>query len=181
MITKHKKAGSPRSPRTPVDSPGAKIGADKTFEGGGEMGSLMRSFDWSKTALGPVSGWSQVLKAMVGVVLRSPAPMYLAWGPELVQFYNDAYRLSLGAAHPILGQPAKESWVDVWDLLGPKLAAALSGQPANWSDDQPVLLERQGFREETYFKAAFIPAPDETSASGIGGVLAISTETTEQV
>ena len=166
---------------TLVGPPGPKASTDRVFDGGGEMGSLMRSFDWSKTALGPVSGWSQALKTMIGVVLRSPAPMYLAWGPELVQLYNDAYRPLAGAVHPMLGQPAKESWVDIWHIIGPMFTASLAGQPATWSEDQPLLLDRKGFLEETYFKAAFIPVPDETTASGIGGVLSTLIETTEQV
>lgn len=158
----------------------SKTSTDKLFDGGGEMGSLMRAFDWSKTALGPVSGWSQALKTMVGVVLRSPAPMYLAWGPQLVQLYNDAYRPQIGAMHPILGQPAHESFADFWHIVEPNYAAPLAGKPATWSEEQPLLLNRKGFVEETYFKAAFIPVPDET-ASGIGGVLIVPIETTEQV
>ncbi len=151
------------------------------FDGGGDMGSLMRSFDWSKTALGPVSGWSQALQTMVGVLLRSPSAMYLAWGPQLVQFYNDAYRPVLGGMHPILGQPAKEYWAGIWHMIGPKYAASLAGQPSTWSEDQPLLLDRKGFLEETYFKSAYSPVPDQTTASGIGGVLASVIETTEQV
>ncbi len=150
------------------------------FDGGGEMGSLMSSVDWSKTALGPVSGWSQALATMVGVVLRSPAAMYLAWGPRLVQLYNDAHRPLVGAVN-LMGLPANESWADVWHLLEPKYAAALAGHPAIWGEDQPLPIDRRGFVEEAYFKAAFIPVPDETTPSGIGGVLVISTETTEQV
>ena len=160
------------------DPSGTPVGG--IFDGGGEMGSLMRSFDWSKTALGPVSGWSQALKTMVGLVLDSPSPMYLVWGPELVQFYNDAYRPLVGTVHP-LGQPAKESWADVWHLVGPTYAASFSGQAATWSEDQPLMLERRGFLEETYFKGAFTPVRDETTASGIGGVFVTPTETTEQV
>ena len=167
----------PDDPGTLVGAPGPKASTGSTFDGGGEMGSLMRSFDWSKTALGPVSGWSLALKTMIVVVLRSPISMHFAWGPELMQFYNDPYRPGLGARHPVLGQPAKESWADVWHLLGPKYAAGLAGQPATWSEDQPLLLERKGFHEETFFRAAFISVPDETTASGIGGVLASVVET----
>ena len=181
MIRNHESDVLDDPSRTLVGPSGPKASTDRMFEGGGEMWSLMRSFDWSKTALGPVSGWSQALKTMIGVVLRGPAPMYLAWGPELVQLYNDAYRPLAGAVHPMLGQPAKESWADIWHIIGPTFAASLTGQPATWSDDQPLLLDRKGFLEETYFKAAFIPVPDETTASGIGGVLSTLIETTEQV
>ena len=168
--------------RTLVGPRGPKASTDRLFEGGGEMGSLMRSFEWSKTALGPVSGWSQALKTSVGIVLRSPAPMHLYWGPQFVQLYNNAYRPMAGAKHPTsMGQPGRECWPEIWHIVGPKYVASLAGQPATWSEDQPLLLDRKGFLEVTYFKAAFIPVPDETTASGIGGVLTTLIETTEQV
>jgi len=110
-------------PGTPAGTPGPNASADRTFDGGGEMGALMRSFDWSKTALGPVSGWSQALKTMVGVLLRGPSAMYLTWGPQLVQLYNDAYRPIMGAKHPeVMGQAAKESWAEIWHLVEPSFA-----------------------------------------------------------
>ena len=57
----------------------------------------------------------------------------------------------------------------------------MAGQPVTWSGGQPLLLDRKGFFEETYFTTAYCPVPDETTASGFGGVLSIVTETTEQV
>ncbi|WP_217452266.1 hypothetical protein [Mucilaginibacter humi] len=67
------------------------------LQGGGEMGQLTREFDWSKTVLGPPEGWSQSLLTTISIILNSRFPMFLWWGPELIQFYNDAYRPSLGA------------------------------------------------------------------------------------
>jgi hypothetical protein len=61
---------------------------------GGDMGALMRSIDWAKTPLGPVSGWSHALKTTVGLLLRNRFPLLLWWGPQFVQLYNDAYRRS---------------------------------------------------------------------------------------
>ena len=160
----------------------AKISTDRMFDGGGEMGSLMRSFDWSKTALGAVSGWSPALRTMVGVVLRGPAPMYLVWGAQFVQIYNDLYCPVAGTRHPMLmGTPGSEGWAETWLIVEPTYAAALAGQPATWSEDQPLLLNRKGFVEEAFFKGAIIPVPDETTASGIGGVFTTLTETTAQV
>jgi hypothetical protein len=66
------------------------------FVGSGEMAERCRSFDWGTTALGPTSSWSPSLRTTVGIVLESRNPMFLWWGPELVQLYNDAYRPSLG-------------------------------------------------------------------------------------
>ena len=89
--------------------------------GGGEMGALMRSLDWSKTLLGPVSSWPQSLRTAVSILLASRFPMLIHWGPELVQFYNDSFRPILGAnKHPgALGQPAYPWWTEIWDLLTP--------------------------------------------------------------
>jgi hypothetical protein len=81
------------------------------FVGGGEMGALMRSTDWSKTKLGPVEQWPTSLRTMLGVVLGSRFPMLLWWGPDLLHLYNDGYRPMLTDKHPAsLGAPgARES------------------------------------------------------------------------
>ena len=160
----------------------AETTADVLFAGPGEMRALCRAHDWSKTALGPVSGWSQAFKTIIGVVLRGPAPMYLVWGAQFVQIYNDLYCPVAGTRHPrLLGSTGREGWAETWPFVEPTYAAALAGQPATWSDDQPLLLNRKGFVEEAFFKGAIIPVPDETTASGIGGVFTTLTETTAQV
>ncbi len=41
------------------------------------MGELMRSVDWSETPIGPVSGWSQALRTMVGLVLKNKFPILI--------------------------------------------------------------------------------------------------------
>ena len=153
------------------------------FAGGGEMGALMRSIDWSRTPVGRVSGWSQALRTTVGLLLRSRFPMLLWWGPRFVQFYNDAYVPIPGAKHPgAMGQSASECWAEIWHIIGPMIEAPYSGQPATWSDDLSLLINRKGFLEETHFKVAYSPVPDETvQPTGVGGVLATVAETTEQV
>jgi hypothetical protein len=35
----------------------------------------------------------------VRLLLGSGYPMYIAWGPEFIQLYNDAYRPILGRLH----------------------------------------------------------------------------------
>ena len=179
METMHLDQGA-GAPSSPLDPDGSD---HSVFEQGGEMGAAMRALDWSKTAVGPVSGWSQALRTMIGVLLRSRFPMHLSWGPRLVQFYNDAYRPILGAKHPIsMGQPVSECWPEIWHIMEPIFAGPLSGQPATWSDDLLLLFDRKGFLEETHFKAAYSPVPDDTVAStGIGGVLATVAETSQQV
>ncbi len=147
------------------------------------MGALMRSIDWSKTAVGPVSEWSQALRTTVGLLLRNRFPLILWWGPEFTQFYNDTYRPILGDKHPrSMGQPASECWSEIWHVIGPMIEAPFSGLPATASNDLFLLINRRGFVEETHFKVAYSPVPDDTvQPTGIGGVLATVAETTEQV
>jgi PAS domain S-box-containing protein len=162
---------------------GAVDAGGDVLAGGGEMGALMRSVDWWRTPLGPASGWSQALRSTVALLLRNRFPMILWWGPEFIQLYNDAYRSIPGAKHPgSMGQRARECWAEIWHIIGPMIEAPFSGQPATWSDDLFVLIHRNGFLEETHFKVAYSPVPDETVLStGVGGVLATVAETTEQV
>ena len=162
---------------------GTAAEASEVLAGGGEMGALMRSIAWSETPLGPVSGWSQALRTTVGLLLRNRFPMLLWWGPRCVQFYNDAYVPIPGDKHPkAMGQVARECWAEIWHIIGPMVEAPLSGQPATWSDDLSLLINRKGFLEETHFKVAYSPVPDDTvPETGVGGVLATVAETTEQV
>jgi signal transduction histidine kinase len=150
---------------------------------GGEMGALMRSIDWAKTPLGPVDRWPQALRTTVGLLLRNRFPMLLWWGPKFVQLYNDAYRPIPGAKHPkSLGQTGSECWAEIWHIIGPMVEAPFRGEPATASDDLTLLLDRHGFLEETHFKVAYSPVPDETAQpTGIGGVLATVAETTAAV
>ena len=152
------------------------------FAHGGEMGALMQTIDWASTPLGPVSGWSQALRTMVGLLLRNRFPLLLWWGPRFVQLYNDAYRPIPGDKHPrSMGQPASECWSEIWHVIGPMIEAPFRGEPATWSDDLYLVINRKGFLEETHFKVAYSPVPDESVPSGIGGVLATVAETTEEV
>ena len=148
--------------------------------GGGEMGALMRSLDWSKTLLGPVSRWSQSLRTAVSILLASRFPMLIHWGPELVQFYNDGFRPILGdLKHPgALGQPAYPWWTEIWDVLTPMFERVLSGE-GTWYENQLILPNRNGYIEETYFTFSHSPIRDESGQ--VVGIFQAVTETTERV
>ena len=146
------------------------------------MGALIRSIDWSLTPLGPIDSWPQALRTTVGLLLANRFPMLLWWGPEYVQIYNDAYRPIPGAKHPrSMGQPARECWREIWDIIGPLIDTPYHGGPATWNDDILLVIDRHGFMEETHFTIAYSPVPDEAAPGGIGGVLATVTEITTQV
>src|SRR5688500_1523330 len=114
--------------------------------GGGEMGARVRSFDWSATALGPANEWSQSLKTAVRLLLDSRYPMFLWWGSDLINIYNDAYVPILGARHPeALGAPAPRIWFDIWDVVGPQTDTVLRKELATWNESVLLLMERYGF------------------------------------
>ncbi len=148
--------------------------------GGGEMGALMRSLDWSKTLLGPVSGWPQSLRTSVSTCLNSRFAILIWWGPDLVMLYNDAYRDIIAEKHPAaLGHPGRECWPEIWHIIGPMLEGVLQRGEATWSNDFLLLLERNGYPEECYFTFSYSPIRDESG--GIGGVFTPVAETTEHV
>ena len=92
--------------------------AAELFAGPGEMRALARAFDWASTPLGPVSSWSQSLRTTAGIVMESRNPMFLFWGPELVNLYNDGFLPILGEKHPAaMGQRAEECWSEAWPIV----------------------------------------------------------------
>ena len=98
----------------------------RLFPGTSEMARRMRAFDWSNNLLGPPQSWPQNLKTSVRVVLTSSHPMFVWWGEQLINLYNDGYAAFLYARHPAaLGQPASTVWPEIWDLVGPRVASAI--------------------------------------------------------
>ncbi|HET6575809.1 MAG TPA: ATP-binding protein [Fimbriiglobus sp.] len=160
-------------------APGRRPAAD-LLVGGGEMGERTRAFDWSKTPLGPVADWSQSLKTAVRIMLGSRYPMFIWWGRELTNLYNDAYIPMLGQRHPdALGRSAAATWSDIWDVVGPQADAVLTDGRSTWNEELLLIMERNQFLEETYFTYSYSPAPDD--AGGIGGVFCAVTEDTGRV
>ncbi|MGZ8510723.1 MAG: PAS domain S-box protein [Chitinophagaceae bacterium] len=152
------------------------------LQGGGEMGELICSKDWIKTPVGAIAKWPQSLRTTLGIIIKSKFPMFLWWGPELICFYNDAYRPSLGneGKHPsILGMPAKEAWPEIWDIIKPLIDQVLAGGEATWSEDQLVPIFRNGRIEDVYWTFSYSPVNDECGK--IAGVLVTCNETTDKV
>jgi PAS domain S-box-containing protein len=150
--------------------------------GGGEMGELTRAKDWSKTPVGEPENWPQSLRTTLGIVLNSKFPMFLWWGPELICFYNDAYRLSLGESgkHPdILGVRAEEAWPEIWEIIKPLIDQVLAGGESTWAEDQLIPIFRNGKLEDVYWTFSYSPVNDESNK--IAGVLVTCTETTGKV
>ncbi len=147
--------------------------------GGGEMGALIRSKDWSATPLGPIESWPQSLRTAVSICLNSNFPISLAWGPERIQIYNDGYWPITGDKHPhSMGQDFTECWASAWPVIGDAFDTALAGG-RTFLENQRMFLDRYGYLEETFFTFSFSPIRDETG--GIGGLFHPVTETTAKM
>jgi signal transduction histidine kinase/CheY-like chemotaxis protein len=155
--------------------------AVEALAGGGEMGGLVRAFDWSATALGPIAAWPRSLRTIVGILLTTRHPMFLWWGPGLIQFYNDGYRASLGPErHPsALGQPGPACWAEVWDTVGPQIRFVLETGDSTWHEDHLVPITRGGRLQDVFWSYSYSPVRDDEGE--IRGVLATVQETTRRV
>jgi signal transduction histidine kinase len=144
------------------------------------MGALIRSTDWSKTAIGPVERWPQSLRTAVSILLESRFPMYIAWGPDFVQLYNDGYRPILGSTkHPdAMGRSTRETFAEIWHIIGPMFEGVMQGRAVALTDFL-LPLDRHGFTEECYFICSYSPIRDESTQ--VAGVLVTVTETTNRV
>ncbi|MEO8165352.1 MAG: PAS domain-containing protein, partial [Betaproteobacteria bacterium] len=146
----------------------------------GEMAARIREFNWPETALGPIDAWPQSLRLAVGICLNSRFPMFVWWGPELINLYNDTYAPILGKRHPdALGKPARTIWGDVWEAVGPQADAVMQRGEASWNERVLLTMERHGYPEETYFTWSYSPIYDE--AGGIGGVFCACFEETPRI
>jgi PAS domain S-box-containing protein len=146
--------------------------------GGGEMGALMRAHDWSFNPLGRPETWPQSLRTAVRLLLNTNHPMFIWWGPQLIQFYNDAYRQTLGPErHPsALGQGGRECWAEIWPIIGPQIEQVMNGGGATWHENQLVPVTRHGGLQEVYWTYGFSPIDED---DGIGGVLVVCRDVTE--
>ena len=146
---------------------------------GGEMGAHMRATDWSATVLGPTEGWPALLKSMVRVMLSSSHPMFLWWGPDLIQFYNDAYSRTMGSErHPsALGQRGRDCWDEIWPIIGPQIEYVMAGHGSTWNEDQLVPVTRNGRREDVWWTYGYSPVEDE---HGVQGVLVVCNDVSAQ-
>jgi two-component system sensor histidine kinase VicK len=150
------------------------------IQGGGEMGELIRAYDWSRTSPGTPENWPLALKISIGMVLSSPFPMHITWGKEFIQLYNDAYRPILGTSkHPhALGSPIMDSFPEIWSTIGPMFEGVMQGKAVRYPDFK-LFLNRNGYMEECYFDFAYSPIIDENG--DISGVLTNVIETTEKI
>ena len=144
------------------------------------MGRRMRAFDWSATPLGDPATWPRSLRTAVRIMLTSRQPMFVWWGEQLVNLYNDPYRMVLGGKHPdALGRPAQEVWHEIWDQVGPRAESALRKNEGTFDEALRLIMERNGYPEETYFTFSYSPVPDDDG--GTGGIFCANSDESRRI
>ncbi|WP_445454532.1 PAS domain S-box protein [Flavobacterium sp. 25HG05S-40] len=150
--------------------------------GGGEMGRLIREKDWSQNPFGTPENWPQNLRTTLSILLNSKFPMFLFWGPELICFYNDTYRASLGneGKHPdILGGRAEDYWKEIWKDIKPIIDQVLQKGEGSWNEDMLLPIYRNGKLEDVYWTFSYSPVNDEFGKPE--GVFVTCNETTDKI
>ncbi len=105
--------------------------------------------------------------------------MFIWWGPELIQFYNDGYRQTMGPErHPsALGQRGRECWAETWHIIGPQIEQVMSGGGATWHENQLIPVTRHGRLEQVWWTYGYSPIDE---ADGVGGVLVVCRDVTKE-
>jgi signal transduction histidine kinase/DNA-binding response OmpR family regulator len=140
----------------------------------------MRAHDWARTSLGSPEHWPQSLRTAVSIMLTSSQPIWIGWGRELIYLYNDAYKSIIGGKHPwALGKPASVVWSEIWSDIGPLLDTALKGDAGIYVEAQLLIMERNGYPEETYYTFSYSPIPADDGTPG--GIFCANTDDTPRV
>jgi signal transduction histidine kinase len=147
----------------------------------GQMAELVRNFDWAQTPVGPIENWPELLLNTVNTLLSSRQPMFLWWGRDLTQFYNDAYRPCIGAdKHPsALGQRGSDCWSEIWDVIGPLIENVMTNGEPYWSEDQLIPIYRDGKLVDVYWTFSYSPVWD--AAGNVCGTLVVCSDTTGRI
>ncbi|OAL53988.1 putative histidine kinase HHK15p [Pyrenochaeta sp. DS3sAY3a] len=122
---------------------------------------FFRRTDWAATSLGPLASWDATLRIMATLVLADSKAACLWWGPiaNLTAIYNEHYAPLAGGKHPaLMGQTFQEGYPDLWpDISAFYEQAQSTGRGVNYSSAQSLIVERRGWREETFFSGNFVP------------------------
>ncbi|KAH6642955.1 hypothetical protein C7974DRAFT_302678 [Boeremia exigua] len=120
---------------------------------------FFRETVWSKSSLGPLHTWSPTLRLFTGFVLADSRAACLWWGEDLVAIYNEHYAPLACKAHPkLMGSTFQQGYPDLWSGIEPIFERCrMTAAGVNYSSATSLLVERKGWREETFFNGNFVP------------------------
>jgi len=157
-----------------------KTSIPEFLSGGGEMGQRIREYDWTSTPLGPIETWPQSLRTCIRIMLTSQQPIWIGWGSQLINLYNDPYKAILAGKHPwALGAPAADVWKDIWRLIGPVLHRVTHENEGYYVESQMLIMERNGYPEETYYTYSYTPVPGDDG--GTAGMICFNVDDTARI
>ncbi len=156
------------------------VKSERPLLGNSELARLMRVFDWESTSIGAPEAWPKSLRTAVGIMLTSRQPIWIGWGRELIYLYNDPYKSIIGGKHPwALGKPASVVWREIWHDIGPMLSRAMDENEGTYVEDQLLIMERNGYPEETYYTFSYSPIPADDGT--VGGIFCANSDDTQRV
>src|SRR5687768_13882863 len=148
--------------------------------GGGELGKMIREFDWASTSLGPVSQWPKSLRTCVQIMLTSRQPIWIGWGKELIKLYNDPYKAIVKGKHPLaLGKPASVVWAEIWNDIEHMLRKVMEKNEGTYVEEQLLIMERNGYPEETYYTFSYTPVAGDLGTTE--GMICFNSDDTERI
>jgi signal transduction histidine kinase/DNA-binding NarL/FixJ family response regulator len=114
------------------------------------------------------------------IMLTSRQPIWIGWGRDLIYFYNDPYKSIIGGKHPrALGRKTSEVWHEIWGDIGPMLDTAMRGDQGTYVEAQLLIMERNGYPEETYYTFSYSPIPNDDGS--VGGIICANSDDTQRV
>ena len=145
-----------------------QIEAPGFLAGGGRVGELMRSTDWTSSSIGDPSAWPHALRVMLSACLNSPMLGAVLWGPDLLMFYNDAYVPSLGDRHPrALGRPVAEVWGLTWDQVSAPFIYCMQTGEGFETREVELLIVRNGVPTTTFWDFTATAIRDDGAIVGL--------------
>ncbi|MFF7395685.1 response regulator [Achromobacter sp. NPDC008082] len=164
------------------DHPPASASADPLafLAGGGQTGALIRAHDWAGSELGSPEGWPLSLKTALRIMLTARQPIWIGWGPDLLFFYNDPYLSIIGGRHPAaMAQPTRLVWHEIWPYMEPLLQTAMADAEGTYEERKLLIMERNGYPEETYYTFSFSPVPGDDGVTS--GIICVNSDETRRV
>jgi PAS domain S-box-containing protein len=149
------------------DTMSSRVTIGSPIIGNTDMTNRIRAHHWAATPLGPLERWSETLIATVNLMLHSPFPTILSWGPEMVFLYNDAAVPTLMGKHPsALGALYRDVFREAWDLVSADLEACFYRGESPVRDNMFIPILLNGVIEDHYWSYSLIPVYEDGKIAG---------------
>ena len=145
-----------------------------------ETGNCLGTLDWKQHELGMPETWNDALQFAISLILNSKSPMFLCWGKNHIQFYNDAFMPFFGnEGVAYLGMPSDDLHTGINTIIAVATNEIMLGGSVPESEEFILPMFRNGIIEEVFFTINYTPI--KLSNGDIGGVLVICNEITQNI